>query len=286
MPVVPLTPRQRSVASRSSTSSRSSIEVLQPQAGALADGGELRRLEVGVGEASGWPRCAARSRAARGERRSQPPRAAAAARRAAAMHVGVVGDEGAGGAEVEDAAGAGSSAACSAKWRRWATTSWRVSRSSSATRSRSMRGRRFLERPDLLLGDRQAELALALAPARSRARARCGSGAPGRRSRPSRGWRSVPEAPRTSAKRVTEGSGAPVARSPQPRPRELAQQVAPRASAMTARVLLFGAELGIGAVAAVGREHEVPAEAGRRRAPAVPDGRDRDRRPPPLALPS
>src|SRR6185436_14139112 len=80
-------------------------EVLQPEAGPFADGGQLGRLEVGVGEgrdvlgAAGEGGQLAGGRGQPGGQQLQglPHQ----------QDVGVVGDEGAGGADVEDPPGPG-----------------------------------------------------------------------------------------------------------------------------------------------------------------------------------
>ncbi len=80
-------------------------EVLHPERGALAHGGELRGLEVRVGEAGEVGR-ADREALQRGEHGDQPAEQQA---QAVAHHdeIRVVGDERAGGAEVEEGPGGG-----------------------------------------------------------------------------------------------------------------------------------------------------------------------------------
>ena len=99
MPVVPWQPRKRSALDPVRDLLHVEREVLHPERGALADGRELRRLEVGVGEAGklGRPpgerlQCA-QHRDEPAEQQPQPF--------AHDDEVGVVGDERAGGAEVQ-----------------------------------------------------------------------------------------------------------------------------------------------------------------------------------------
>ena len=61
VPVVPLQPRNRKRLEPVAELLDVEREVLHPERGALADRGELRRLEVGVGEAGDVRACAARS---------------------------------------------------------------------------------------------------------------------------------------------------------------------------------------------------------------------------------
>ncbi len=78
-------------------------EVLQPQTGPLADGGELGRLKVGVGEAGEGAVTAGEAGELAGGCRQPPCEELQGL--PDEQDVGVVGDEGAGGAEVEDASG-------------------------------------------------------------------------------------------------------------------------------------------------------------------------------------
>ena len=162
VPVVPLTPRQRRRREPMVDLVEVEHEVLQPEAGALADGGELRRLEVGVGEAGERPRCRRAKSASARERRGQPPaqqpqrRRASAARSVLSVTKALVAPRWRMPPRRLDRE------ACSAKWRRCATTSWRVWRSISATRSRSSAGAACSQGRDLRRRDRQAELGFGL----------------------------------------------------------------------------------------------------------------------------
>ena len=106
MPVVPLQPRSRSASSRWQQLLDVQREVLHPERGPLAHGGELGRLEVGVGQAGHGRRAAAAKPLQRVEHGQQPAQHEAEAF-ADDQQVGVVGDEGAGGAEVEEGPGRG-----------------------------------------------------------------------------------------------------------------------------------------------------------------------------------
>ena len=101
VPVVPLQPRKRQRLEPVAELLEVEHEVLHPERRALADGGELGRLEVGVAEA-GHARAvrAANASSAASTAMSRPR-----SRREPVAHedqVGVVGDERAGGAEVDE----------------------------------------------------------------------------------------------------------------------------------------------------------------------------------------
>ena len=104
MPVVPLQPRKPQRLEPVAELLDVEREVLHPERRPLADGGELRRLEVGVGEA-GQPRaCGWRSVSSAAEHRDEPAEQQAQAV-AHDDQIGVVGDERAGGAEVQERPG-------------------------------------------------------------------------------------------------------------------------------------------------------------------------------------